>query len=100
MRTSSIEKTAVLSIAILLVGSVLTGVLWGEKTVGDAIGGILLAATIGVPFWLLSRLQCPNCKERLSKQFPIGGLLLIVFAKDRCKSCGHEFGKRADKAGS
>ena len=88
MTTGSAQKTAWLSIAILLVGSVATGFLWGEKIVGDVIGGILLAVTIGVPFWLLSRIRCPSCNERLSKRFPIGGLLLIGFAKEKCRNCG------------
>ena len=83
-----LRRQAFLSSAILLTGAIADGFLWGNKFIGDVFGGVLLAASLGIPFLIVSRLKCPTCSRRLADRFPIGSLLAIGFARQKCKNCG------------
>jgi len=83
-----LKRKAFILWAILLIGAIADGFLWGNKLIGDVFGGVLLAASLGIPFLIVSRFKCPTCTKRLADQFPVGSLILIGFARQKCKNCG------------
>jgi len=47
-----------------------------------------LALTSGVAFLICARVKCGACGRRLSGMFPVGSLLLLWLAKEKCRACG------------
>jgi hypothetical protein len=54
------------------------------------IGLAIILIPVFCAFALASRLECPKCHFGLSKKLPVGGLVLLYFAADKCPSCGEE----------
>jgi ribosomal protein S27AE len=54
------------------------------------IGLAIILIPMFCGFALASRLECPKCHFRLSKKFPVGALVLLYFASEKCPRCGEE----------
>ena len=53
---------------------------------GIGLGVMLISNMIG--FGFAARLRCSNCGFVLSRKFPVGALILLWLAKDKCPNCG------------
>jgi hypothetical protein len=69
-----------------LLGAVATEVEFIGKAIGIAV--MLLSVMIGFAF--VSRLKCPRCNFPLSRKFPVGSLILLWLAKEKCPQCGEQ----------
>lgn len=82
----SLKVRSLLILSLMIIGFLLGAAEAGvfDKEVGIAI--MLIVVMVGFAF--ITRLKCPNCSRRLSKKIPVGALLLLYFAKDKCPYCG------------
>lgn len=78
-----------LILGFMISGSLLGNALKSFWEINDkSIGVVLMLLPIPIGFAFTARLKCPICGFRLSKKFPVGALILLPFAKEKCPQCG------------
>lgn len=88
MKMTKVKLRALVACGILLLGTIAIGILITSGAISGGVGGASFALLFGVAFFSVSRLRCPNCNKRLTEMYPLGGLLLLWLAKEKCRNCG------------
>ncbi|AZZ37947.1 hypothetical protein CIK05_14430 [Bdellovibrio sp. qaytius] len=64
---------------------------FATESLGKEIGIALMLIPTLVGFLVLARLKCENCGLVLSKKIPVGPLILLWLADDKCPKCNADF---------
>ena len=82
------KQRALLSFSILVAGLLTGGLVARIGDYWEQVGIAVVALSAATGFLMAARLRCQACGFQLSKKFPVGPLILLFMAKEKCPSCG------------
>lgn len=81
-------RRKVLLVDLALFATALLAGFGAEQTFSESLFFVPFPVVMGILWFYLARLKCSSCKRTLSRDFPVGGLALLPFGRQDCKSCG------------
>jgi hypothetical protein len=89
MNQINLKKKSLLILALMISGLMLGAFVTEVEFIGKAIGLAIALLSVMTGFIFAARLKCQKCNYLLSRKFPVGSLILLGFAKEKCPQC-HE----------
>jgi hypothetical protein len=76
--------------ALTMVGVLLGATGFAIPMVGGGIGLAVMLLSLMIGFAFAAQLRCSHCGFVLSRKFPVGALIVLWLAKNKCPNCNEE----------